>query len=176
MEEEIVRIPAERVKVLLGKEGQTKELIEKKCGIRLKVDAEGEITITGESENVFFYKDIIKAIGRGFNPQKALKLTKSDYQFYLFHLKEHLNGEKAIKRIKGRIIGHDGKMREEIESAAQCDLSVFGNTVAIIAPMDSMPYAKEAVGMLIKGAKHSTVYAFLGKARRRIMESRLKGG
>ncbi len=175
MEEEIVRIPAERVKVLLGKERQTKELIEKKCDIRLKVDAEGEVTIRGESENVFFYKDVIIAIGRGFNPQKALKLTNFDYHFYLIHLKDHLSSDKAIKRIKGRIIGQDGKMREEIESATQCYLSVFGNTVGIIATIDTIEYAKEAVQMIINGTTHSSVYAFLGKARRRIIESKLKG-
>ncbi len=175
MEEEIVRIPAERVKVLLGKDGKMKELIEKKCGIRLKVDAEGEVTISGESENIFFYKDVITAVGRGFNPQKALKLTNPDYQFYLFHLKEYLSGDKAIKRIKGRIIGQDGKMREEIESATQCYLSVFGNTVGIIATIDTIEYAKEAVQMIINGTTHSSVYAFLGKARRRIIESKLKG-
>ena len=175
MEEEIVRIPAERVKILLGKDGETKELIEKKCNITLKVDAEGEVDIKGESENLFLYKDVIIAIGRGFNPQKALKLVDHDYQFYLFHLKEYLSSEKAIKRVKGRIIGQEGKMRKEIEHAAECDLSVFGNTVGIIARMDTLDYAKEAVEMLINGAMHSTVYTVLGKAKRKILESRLKG-
>ena len=175
MEEEIVRIPAERVKILLGKDGKIKELIEEKCNITLKVDAEGEVDIKGESENIFLYKDVIIAIGRGFNPQKALKLANPDYQFYLFHLKEYLPSEKAIKRVKGRIIGQGGKMREEIEQAAECDLSVFGNTVGIIATMDTLEYAKEAVEMLINGAKHSTVYTILGKAKRKILEGRLKG-
>jgi len=175
MEEEIVRIPAERVKILLGKDGQTKELIEKKCSITLKVDSEGEVGIKGESENVFLYKDVIIAIGRGFNPQKALKLANPDYQLYLFHLKEHLPNEKAIKRIKGRIIGQEGKMRGEIEHATECDLSVFGNTVGIIAKMDTLEYAKEAVEMLINGAKHSTIYSVLAKSKRKIMENRLKG-
>lgn len=175
MEEEIIRIPAERVKILLGKDGKTKASIEKKCELEIEVDSEGEVRIKGESENLFFYKDIIIAIGRGFNPKKAMKLLKPDYQLLLVRLKDHLSTEKAIKRIKGRIIGQDGKMREEIENATQSDISVFGNTVGIIASFDTLEYAREAVEMLIRGAKHSSVYGFLGKARRRIMEGRLKG-
>jgi rRNA processing protein Krr1/Pno1 len=37
-----------------------------------------------------------------------------------------------------------------------------------------MEYAKEAVMMLLGGSKHSTVQAFLAKARREIMENRLR--
>lgn len=175
MEKEIIRIPAERVKVLIGPEGKTKKLVEKKCKIKLDISAEGEVTASGESADVFFSKDVIIAIGRGFNPQKALKLTKPDYQFLLFHLKEYLPTEKAIKRIKGRIIGENGKMKEQIEATTDSDISVFGNTVGIISKIDSIAYAQEAVEMLINGAKHSSVYSYLARAKRRIMESRLKG-
>jgi ribosomal RNA assembly protein len=175
MEEEIIRIPAERIKVLLGKEGKTKELIEKKCKIKIRADREGEVSIKGESADVFFAKDVIIAIGRGFNPAKALKLIKPDYQFYLFRLKEYLPTEKAIKRIKGRIIGEDGKMKEEIERATDSHLSIYGNSVGVISKIDSIIYAQEVVEMLINGAKHASAYRYLAKAKRRIMESRLKG-
>ena len=175
MEEEIVRIPAERVKILLGKEGQTRKLIERKCRVKLKVNSEGEVNIGGESTEVFFAKDVIIAIGRGFNPGKALKLTKPEYQFFLFHLKDYLSTDKAMTRIKGRIIGEDGKMKKEIESATESDLSIYGNTVGMISKLDSIGYAQDAVGMLINGAKHASVYNYLRRAKRRILESRLKG-
>ncbi len=173
--EEIVKIPEERVNVLLGKEGRTKRLIEKKCRIKLRVDPEGEVNISGESAEVFFAKDIIIAIGRGFNPRKALKLINSDYQFYLFHLKDYLFTDKAIKRIKGRIIGEEGKMRKEIENSTDSELSIYGNTVGIISKIDSITFAKEALEMLINGARHASVYNYLARAKRRILESRLKG-
>lgn len=176
MEEEIVRIPAERVKVLIGPNGKTKELIEKKCNIKLDINSEGEVVIRGESTDVFFSKDVIIAIGRGFNPQKAMKLINPDYQLYLFHLKEYLSTDKAIKRIKGRVIGENGKMKEEIENATDSYLSIYGNTVGIISKVDSIGYAQEAVEMLIKGAKHASAYNYLARVRRRILESRLKGG
>jgi len=175
MEKEIVKIPAERVKVLIGPEGKTKKTIEKRCRITLDVGSEGEVTIGGESADIFFSKDVIIAIGRGFNPQKALKLVKLEYQFFLFHLKEYLPTDKAIKRIKGRIIGEKGRMKEEIEQATGSDISVYGNTVGIISKMDSISYAQEAVEMLINGMMHSSVYGYLARAKRRIMEGRLRG-
>ncbi|NYZ77412.1 RNA-processing protein [Candidatus Micrarchaeota archaeon] len=172
--EEIVRIPAERVRALMGPGSGTKELIEKKCNVKLSMSTEGEVVINGESADVFFSKDIIIAIGRGFEPSVALKLTKEDYHFHLIHLKEYLSSEKAITRIKGRIIGENGKMKEEMESATESDISIYGNTVAIISKMDSMEYAKEAIELLISGANHSTVYAYLARARRKIFDERLR--
>jgi len=173
--EEVIRIPAERVKILVGKDGKTKELLEKKCRVEIKIDREGDVDIEGESTEVFFAKDVVLAIGRGFNPQKALKLLNPDYQLYIFHLKEYLSTEKAIKRIKGRIIGENGKTKGEIEDATDSYLSVYGNTVGIISKLDSIGYAQEAVGMLIHGAKHASAYNYLRRARKRILESRLRG-
>jgi len=37
-----------------------------------------------------------------------------------------------------------------------------------------MEYAKEAISMLVEGAPHTTVLNYLAKARREIMDSRLK--
>lgn len=175
MEEEIVRIPLERLKAILGEGEKTKTLIEKTCNVELEISKEGEVTIKGDSADVFFSKDIIMAIGRGFEAAKALKLAKQDYHFYLIHLKEALPTDRAIKRIKGRVIGEGGKMKEEIENATESFVSIYGNTIAIISKMDSMPYAIEAAEMLIRGAKHSTVYAHLAKSKRKIFEERLRG-
>jgi rRNA processing protein Krr1/Pno1 len=38
-----------------------------------------------------------------------------------------------------------------------------------------MEYAKEAIGMLIDGARHASVLGYLAKAKREIVEARLKG-
>lgn len=173
--EEIVRIPAERVKVLIGEKGKTKEMLEKKCSIKLEIDNEGEVKISGETHDVYFSKDIIIAIGRGFNPRVAIKLLEPDYMFYLLSLKEYLSNENAIKRIKGRIIGENGRMKTEIESVADCRVSVYGNTVAIISKTDSIEYAKEAVEKIIHGAKHASVYRYLADVRKRLFEERLRG-
>ena len=173
--EEVIRIPSERIKVLIGEKGETKKMLEKKCKVKLDVSSEGEVQLTGESAELYFAKDVIIAIGRGFNPRMAIKILGHDYQFYLLHLRDYLKSDNAIKRIKGRIIGEKGAMKKEIENAADCRLSVYGNTVGIIAKTDSVEYAREAVEKLIRGSKHASVYRYLGSVRRRLMEDRLRG-
>lgn len=173
--EEIVRIPAERVKVLIGEKGKTKEMLQKKCNIKLEIDSEGEVKISGETQEVYFSKDIIIAIGRGFNPRIAVKLLEPDYMFYLLPLKDYLPNENAMMRIKGRIIGENGRMKKEIETVADCKISVYGSTVAVIGKLDGIEYAKEALEKIIRGAKHATVYRYLADARKRLFEERLRG-
>jgi ribosomal RNA assembly protein len=171
---EIIRIPAERVSILIGEDGQTKKKIEEKCGISLDIDSEGEVTIEGEPSEIFFCKDIILAIGRGFAPRVALKLYESEHGLFIFNLRDILSTDKAIRRMKGRVIGEDGKTRLAIEEATDSYISVYGHTIAVISKMDSMHHAREAIGLLLEGANHSTVYGYLAKAKRQIIESRLK--
>jgi len=172
---EIINIPSERVKALVGKEGNTKKRIEERCNVELIVDSEGVVQINGESADVFFAKDVVKAIGRGFRVNDALRLLGHDYGLYIISLKEALGSDKAIARVKGRVIGEKGSIKSQIESSTDSILSIYGNTVGIISRIESMEYAKEAIAMLIRGAKHSAVLSYLAKAKREIMQERLKG-
>jgi ribosomal RNA assembly protein len=170
---EIIRIPAERIKALIGERGKTKGLIEDKCNVKLEIDEDGEVHIEGDSSDVFFAKDVVKAIGRGFEPRDALKIVNENYNFELIELKEELKNEKAITRIKGRIIGEKGKMKSEIEAATESVIAVHGYTVGIISRLDTMEYAKEAITMIIDGAEHSSVYNYLAKMKKKILADRL---
>ncbi len=172
---ELIKIPAERVKVLLGKDGATKRRLEKRCGVSLSVDPEGEVEIDGDPADVFFVRDIVKAIGRGFTPDSALRLLGHDFGLYVIPLKDYISSENALTRVKGRVIGEKGRIKAQIEEATDSYISVYGNTISIISRIDSMEYAKEAVGMLIEGARHTSVLGYLAKAKRELMESRLKG-
>ena len=172
---EIVRIPAERVKVLMGENGSAKKRIEGRCNVELDIDPEGEIGIIGDPADVFFARDIVKAIGRGFNANDALRLMGQDYGLYVIQLKEHTSSDKAIGRLKGRIIGENGRIKLQIEDATDSIVSVYGSTVSIISRIDTMEYAKEAIGLLVDGARHTSVLRYLAKVKRDIMENRLKG-
>ncbi|MGB9719104.1 MAG: KH domain-containing protein [Candidatus Anstonellales archaeon] len=173
--QEIVKIPTERVAALIGKNGETKKQVEKAAGVKLRVDKEGEVVIEGDAEKIFFVKDVVRAVGRGFEAMVALKILREGYHFHIINLKDYANTENAMKRIKGRIIGEEGKIKTEIENAADSYISVYGHTVGIIGPMDSIQIAIEAIGMIIDGAMHSTVLNYLAKARRDLMLSRMKG-
>lgn len=171
---EIIRIPEERVGVLLGENGKTKETIEEKGKVKLHVKKDGEVSIEGEEDKVYFAKDIVKAIGRGFAPQTALKLSEDDKALIIINLKEYFNTQNSIRRIKARVIGEEGKVKQEIESSTDCDLSIYGHTIGIIGNYDSIEYANEAVMKIIKGSEHSTVFNYLSEARRKIFQERLK--
>jgi ribosomal RNA assembly protein len=171
---EFVKIPAERVRILLGEGGAARKKIEKKCNVGLNVDPDGEVEIIGEAEDIFFARDVIKAVGRGFSPDTSLKLLTHDYGIYIVPLKDFVTSENAVARVKGRVIGEKGRIKSQIEEATDSYLSIYGNTIAIISRTDTMEYAKEAVGMIIDGARLTSVLGYLSKAKREILESRLR--
>lgn len=172
---EIVRIPQERVTVLIGDKGKNKKKVETACTVELTVLSDGEVEITGESMHTFFAKDVVKAIGRGFPVYEALKIIENNYQFYLIDIDEYAKTEKAKVRIKGRIIGEKGKVKTEIESATECYLSIYGDTIGIIAKIDTMEYTKEALMLIISGARHTSLFNYLAKIKRQLLGERLLG-
>jgi ribosomal RNA assembly protein len=173
--DEFVRIPRERVKIFLGEDGTTKKKLEKKCKVKFIVDSDGDVQLVGEPSDIFFARDIVKAIGRGFAPEEALKLLEHDYGLYIIPLKDYAHSDKAMTRLKGRVIGERGKIKAQMQEATDSYISVYGNTIGIIAKIDTMEYAKEAIGMLIDGARHTSVLGYLAKTKREIWETRLKG-
>ncbi len=171
---EFIKIPHERIAILIGERGKTKKQIEKVCEVTLNVDEDGEVEVDGDTAHTYFAKDVVKAIGRGFAVKQALKITTDNFAFYLIDLDEYARSDKDITRIKGRVIGEKGKVKKEIESATESYLSVYGDTIGIISKIDTMEYAKEAVSMLIDGSQHSRVFNYLAKIRRQIMGERLR--
>ena len=168
IEEQVLRIPQTRIGVIIGKNGSTKNLIEKKANIVLDVDStDGVITIKpvksdDDPIHVWIARDIIKAIGRGFSEEKALKLLDQDYYLDIINLEHDSN---RLRQIRGRVIGENGRTRRIIEQSTLSFLSVQGKTIAIIGYIEEVPIAKKAVEMLIDGNRHSTVYKFLENHR-----------
>ncbi|HJJ50507.1 MAG TPA: RNA-processing protein, partial [Methanocorpusculum sp.] len=65
-----------------------------------------------------------------------------------------------------RIIGREGKAREQIENMTGALVSVYGKTVGIIGMPDQMNDAHTAVTMLINGSDHNTVFNFLDRKKK----------
>src|SRR3989344_1362313 len=63
-----IRIPLERVAILVGKKGSVKRQIEKTTNTKLLIDSrDGTVSISGkESLDVYDSRQMIKAIARGF--------------------------------------------------------------------------------------------------------------
>jgi ribosomal RNA assembly protein len=166
-----LKIPEERIAVLIGTKGETKKLIEEQAGCELDISKDGDVTIIGDDGiKLYTAKEIVKAIARGFNPSIALLLTKQDYALELIELKDVAGKNKNVMlRLKSRIIGKGGKAREEIERLTNTYISVYGKTVGIIGEVVWTALARQAVGMLIDGSMHRTVYKFLEKKKKEIM-------
>ena len=168
-----IRVPSDRIGTMIGHEGVTKKMLVKMTGIRIDVDAEGEVVIHDDKAKdplmALKLMDVIRAIGRGFSPERAMRLFQDDEYFDVIDLKEFVGGRhNQLARIRGRIIGHDGKTRSLIEDLAGVSMSVYGNTVALIGSSVGLPVAKQAIEMLLNGSEHSTVYRYLEGQRPRL--------
>ena len=170
---EYLKIPRERVGVVIGKNGITKDEIENLTKTNIEVDSEtGSIAIspTESTEDplaVWKSRYIVKAIGRGFNPEVSVKLMDDETILEIINLPDYVGkSKKAILRQKARIIGKEGRTKDIITDMTGVDISIYGKTVAIIGDMESIHIAKEAVEMILNGVRHKTVYSFLEKKSR----------
>jgi len=161
--EELVKIPDERIGAVIGPSGSVKKKIEKQTKAKLEIDSSnGEVLVSGEGEDFFKAVDTVKAIARGFSPQRAYTLFKDDYLLKIIDITEFSGKNSSNQKAKrGRVIGREGIARMEIEKKTHCLLSVHGKTVAIIGLADEIQKATEAVEMLLSGAKHETMESFL---------------
>jgi len=177
-----LKIPKERVGALIGPEGKTKKSIEEKLSVELQIESEtGAVTIMlAENANdpslLFKAKDVITAIGRGFSPEHAFRLIHDEEAILdVIDLRTIFGrSESDMKRIKGRIIGMNGKTRKIIEELTDANICVYGHTVSIIGNIDQAQAAREAIQMLINGSQHSTVYRFLHRKRRELKKKMLE--
>lgn len=177
-----VKVPKERVGVLVGPDGVIKKNIEAKLMVELQIESETGDVAVSLAENaedpsmILRAKDVINAIGRGFSPEHAFRLIRDEEAVLdIIDLRAAFGkSETDINRVKGRIIGMDGKTRRTIEELTDADISVYGHTVGIIGAIDQAEIAREAVQMLVRGSMHSTVYRFLHRKRRELKKKMLE--
>ncbi|MFQ5975666.1 MAG: KH domain-containing protein [Candidatus Hydrothermarchaeales archaeon] len=175
---EYVRIPMERLGVLIGKKGQVKKEIETCFNVKIEIDTEdGSITVENVGEDVLAEwkaRDMIKAVGRGINPERAMLLKSDDYVLKIIDLSDLVGrSKKTLQRQKGRIIGRQGKTREFIAQMTGACVSVYGKTIAILGEADEVNLASEAVEMLASGKPHGVVYKVLQRKARDLKEKNI---
>lgn len=166
-----VKIPKDRIAVLIGKKGLVKNKIQRLTKTKLIVDSkEGDVTVESEDSFAAYSTTlIVKAIGRGFNPNIALLLHREDYSMEIVDITEFAGkSKKKMRRIKARIIGTKGKAWKMIEKLTGCHLSVYGKTVSMIGLVEEVALAKQAVEDLLKGAPYSNVYKFIQDKKKKL--------
>ena len=173
-----IKIPKDRIAVLIGTKGKVKKEIEANTKSKLKVDSkEGDIFIVGDdSLGLMTAKDVIQAIGRGFNPEIALALLKPDYCMEIVDISDYSrNTKKDMIRLKGRAIGAGGKAIKTIEFLTETNISVYGKTIAIIGEIERVNLAKRAVENILQGSPHSKVYSWLENKRKELRMEAILG-
>jgi len=167
-----VKVPMDRVGVIIGPEGNVKQLIEQKSATTLDIDSKtGSIEVKESKDPLLAMQtaDVIKAIGRGFNPDKAMRLFDDDLlTLEIMDLSQIADTPKELKRLKGRIIGKSGKSREIFENMTETQISVMGKTVSILGHTDRILVVRTGIEMLINGSPHGPVFSYLEKKHREL--------
>lgn len=177
-----VRVPKERVGVLIGPEGKVKRDIEERLQVKLEIESEAggvEITLSENATDpsvLFRARDVVTAIGRGFSPDEAFRLIRNeDAVFDSIDLRAVFDrSESDIRRVKSRIIGMNGKTRRTIEELSEADMVVYGHTIGFIGTFEQVDIARNAVQMIIQGSQHHSVYSYLQKKRRELKKQQLE--
>jgi ribosomal RNA assembly protein len=163
-----LKIPLARVAVVIGTGGSVKKEIEEETHTSIQIDSsEGDIFITGDDAlGLYTAREVIGAIGRGFNPDIAKLLLKQDYASEQINLDDYAKTRNHEIRIRGRVIGAEGKSRKVLEELTESHVSVYGKTITIIGEIESVAVCRKAVEKLLTGSQHSTVYRWLEKQRK----------
>lgn len=120
-------------------------------------------------------RNILMAIGLGFSPSKAMKLTEDDTYLEAIDLHELVGkAPRNLERVKGRIIGKGGKAWKTVEQLTGTLLSIQGRYIAVIGGAEGVEAAKSAVRMFSEGSQHKTVYGYLEKTRRELKRSQME--
>ena len=182
MRQSLPRVPKDRIAVLIGAKGATRRELEEAAGCKsLQIDSNtGEIDVTwpdaGEYDPVKALKlpDVIKAVGRGMAPGRAVQLLRDDWFFEIVDLRDHV-GKRSNqqRRVRARIIGSEGKIRKMIEQHTGTEISIYKSTVVLVGEGFGLSSARQAIEMLASGSEHGTVLKFLERERKKSrLESR----
>ena len=168
------RIPRDRISVLIGKKGETRKAIEEASGACLKISSrDGEVLIDWTESDRYDplvalkLPEVIRAIGRGMAPSRAIQLLDDEQFLQIFDIRDFVGKRgNQLKRMRARLIGRNGRFREQIEEHSGCEISIYGSTVVVIGEDEGLRIAAGAVERILTGSEHGTVLRFLEKERR----------
>ncbi|MEB3773985.1 MAG: KH domain-containing protein [Desulfurococcales archaeon] len=168
-----VKVPPDRLGVVIGVEGSVKREIMERMGVMMTIDSENSMVIleseTGAPINLMKAGEVVKAIAYGFPPEKAFRLMEDDQVLVIVDLKQIVgDSPNHLKRVKARLIGEKGRARRTLEEMTGTYIHVGDTYVAIIGDYERATVAKKAVEMLAEGRMHGTVYKHVDRMLREV--------
>ncbi len=165
-------IPPERAK-WLKRNPEILDRVMKETRVKITIEDSGRVIIEPTEEStpldMMNAKNVLQALALGFDLDTALLLLRDEYVMEVIDVRDALfdhHDEKTLRRILGRIIGKNGKAKRNIEEIAHVKVSIYKDKVAIIGEYENVEAAKHAIGELMEGKMHSTVYRHLEQTMR----------
>ncbi|WP_297899446.1 KH domain-containing protein [Methanobrevibacter sp.] len=165
---ESLKIPLDRLGPLIGLNGAVKKEIESLTGTSLYINSnDGTVVIspTEDMEDPFAVSktyEIVKSIGKGFHPEKAIQLNDDDYYLEIIELEAYSGESKEeLDKQTKRVIGRNGMVINTISELAEISIKIYGNEISLIGNFDNVMLGKKAFVMILNGSKHKSVYEFL---------------
>ncbi|MCK5321224.1 hypothetical protein KAJ38_01480 [Candidatus Pacearchaeota archaeon] len=136
-------------------------VIEDKVKIKIGFK-KGSVSLKGSELNEYTVEQIIRAVDFGFDVEDALLLKNEDFVLEFINVKEHTH-RKNLKEVRARLIGTEGKARKTIENLTGAVIVINENSVGVIVDSEHLDSVTQAIVLLIQGAKHGNVFAYLEK-------------
>jgi len=135
--------------------------------LNVKITNKGKnVFVDGSAEQEFLAIEVLQAINAGFSADRALELKQNNFMLQTVHIKD-LTKRNDLERVRGRIIGTDGRTLKTLQNLTNCDLAVNGNEIGLIGPTEEMEDAVQSITSIIHGSKQGNVYGRLERQRKK---------
>ena len=135
-----IKIPKQRIAILIGKERNIKKWIEKAIGRG-------------------FNPDIAMSLAKEENYLEIIEINNFAK-----------GSAKKMMRLKSRLIGSNGTARKNVEIMTNTNIVIYGKTVGIIGKAEDVALARNAIEKLLLGAPHGNVYRYIEMQKKRFRE------
>ncbi len=162
MHNEFVNIPKDRIAALIGSKGRDKKQIETRGKCKLNISASGAVTIkASDVENLLSIKQVVEAVGRGFNPEAALLLFRDGYTLEILDMNAYTKSKARLATLRARVIGRKGAARRKLEQLTGTAICIYGKTIGIIGKVEDAYLAQRAMEMILEGSNHASVFRWI---------------
>ena len=144
---------------------RSKARLQKELGIKLSNKGKN-VFVDGSPEKEFTAIEVLQAVNAGFSADRALELKQDDFMLQTIHIKD-ITKRQDLERVRGRIIGTDGRTLKTLQNLTNCDLAVKDNEIGLIGPATEMEDAVQSITSLIQGSKQGNVYGRLERQRKK---------
>ncbi|MBU2612100.1 MAG: hypothetical protein KKB62_00065 [Nanoarchaeota archaeon] len=142
---------------------KNKKRLEKTLNVKI-TNAGKEVSVAGSPENEYEAIRVLDALNIGFSFSDAISLKESELEFDVINIRDFVR-RGNIEKIRGRLIGKEGRVLAALSQLTKCSLEMKGNEIGIIGNPEDIKPAIDAITQIVQGSKHANVYKSLEKRK-----------